>query len=378
RSRPTRSPSLGHSTTRISRNRSLSPIISFHPAPLSAENTKGVKNITRKVIKRLEGLGHLETVDIDLAVSEDEEEPEKWSSKVAVEVEEREVEKVLYALGREAVKRDQSNTTRVGNGITQKKATKLKANLEIPRKILHGSIGFFTLYLYISEGDVRTIILVLWMALAVIIPADLLRFKSRMFARLYERFLGFLMRESERDSINGVVWYILGVNFALTFYPQDVATVAILILSWADTAASTIGRLYGSSTPKLPSSVPFLRLPLAPRKSLAGFLAASVTGACIAFGFWGWVAGMRNGGRDVVWSWDGGVRSLAHANGGLGAGGPLGLSVIAVVAGVISGVAEALDLGSIDDNLSLPIISGCFILGFIKVLGLAANAFSTS
>ena len=230
----------------------------------------------------------------------------------------------------------------------------------------------------------RTIILVLWMALAVIVPADILRFQSPKFERLYERCVGFLMRESEKvkflfrfldislvhsclqNSINGVVWYILGVNFALSFYPQDVATVAILMfvstfppihfkyssyrpfpsLSWADTAASTIGRLFGSSTPKLPSRVPFLRLPLAPRKSLAGFLAASVTGACIAFGFWGWIAGMRNGGRDVTWSWDGGVRGYSEAkNGakvGMGAGGPLGLLAIAVVAGVVSGVAEAL------------------------------------
>lgn len=44
----------------------------------------------------------------------------------------------------------------------------------------------------------RTIILVLWMALAVIVPADLLRFKSSKFERLYERFLGFLMRDSEK------------------------------------------------------------------------------------------------------------------------------------------------------------------------------------
>jgi len=266
--------------------------------------------------------------------------------------------------------------------MTEQKPTQQTPNLEIPRKVFHASIGFFTLYLYISQSDVRTIVLVLWMALAVILSAEFLRFKSPTFERVYERFLGFLMRESEKNSINGVVWYILGVNFALSFYPQDVATVAILILSWADTAASTIGRLFGSYTPKLPSRVPFLRLPLAPRKSLAGFLAATVSGAFIAFSFWGWIAGMRNGGRDVVWSWDGGVRGFTHTAAedsvvrALGAGGPLGLLVISVVAGVVSGVAEALDLGSIDDNLSLPIISGFCILGLVKVLGLAATASS--
>ncbi|KAJ6545916.1 hypothetical protein DFH09DRAFT_1508909 [Mycena vulgaris] len=37
------------------------------------------------------------------------------------------------------------------------------------------------------------------------------------------------MCESERHGTNGTLWYILGVNFALTFYPIDVATVAILV-----------------------------------------------------------------------------------------------------------------------------------------------------
>jgi hypothetical protein len=55
---------------------------------------------------------------------------------------------------------------------------------------------------------------------------------------------------------------------------------------------------------------------------------------------------MRNGGMDVIWSWDGGVRDYVEtkngAAAGMGAGGLLGLLVIAMVAGVVSGVAEAL------------------------------------
>ncbi|KDR74627.1 hypothetical protein GALMADRAFT_140993 [Galerina marginata CBS 339.88] len=387
RSRSARSPSLTRTapTNRASpvssatSKRSPSPIIFFHPAPLSAENPKGVRDITRKVIKRLEGLGHLESSDMELPVPEEEE--------LDGDGEERQVEKVLYALGEEAVKNAQAaksaaesaNGSLNGNGHARP-ATKPKPDLEIPRKVLHSSIGFFTLYLYVSEGDVRTIVLVLWMALAIIIPADLLRFKSRRFARTYERFLGFLMRESERDSVNGVVWYILGVNFVLSLYPQDVATVAILILSWADTAASTFGRLYGFQTRKLPARLPILRLPLAPRKSLAGFAAAAVTGTCIALGFWGYVAPMRARGRDISWAWDGGVRQLDHATQtpiAAGGGGPLGLLVISIFAGLVSGIAEALDLGSLDDNLTLPIISGGCILGFFKLLGMAASWLSS-
>ena len=143
RSRPTRSPSLSRSSTTNSK-RSLSPVITFHPAPLSSDNTKGVKNITRKVIKRLEGLGHLEMVDLNLTVSEEDEEPEKWSRNGVVEGggEESEVEKVLYALGREAVKSSQSKETRIANGTTAHKSPKKsKPDLEIPRKMLHSSIG---------------------------------------------------------------------------------------------------------------------------------------------------------------------------------------------------------------------------------------------
>ena len=105
-----------------------------HPASLSSANTKGVKNITRKVIKRLEGLGHLEMVD--LTVSEEEEEPEKLSRNGAAE--DSEVERLLYALGKEAVKGSQAN------GMAKQESTKVKPNLEIPRKVLHASIGLFS------------------------------------------------------------------------------------------------------------------------------------------------------------------------------------------------------------------------------------------
>lgn len=61
--------------------------------------------------------------------------------------------------------------------------------------------------------------------------------------------LGFLMRESEKvpcpyldgmililmmncptqQKTNGVIWYLMGCIFVLTFYPEDIATVSILM-----------------------------------------------------------------------------------------------------------------------------------------------------
>ncbi|KAI9069716.1 hypothetical protein FKP32DRAFT_1559156 [Trametes sanguinea] len=265
------------------------------------------------------------------------------------------------------------------------KAARPPVDWEIPRKTLHSSIGFLTLYLYASNGDPRKVVLALSVALAFIVPCDILRFRSARFEWLFERCVGFLMRESEKKTTNGVIWYIIGVIFVLSVYPLDIATVSILILSWADTAASTIGRLLGPYTAPLPRRLPLLRLPLAPRKSLAGFIAGSLTGAAIAVGFWGAFApSARAAQLDfrlpaglLLAAEDSLPGALAEAvrqsvewvrTSRLPVGRWIGLATLGTVCGLISGTAEALDLGSLDDNLTLPIISGGCIWGFFKAL----------
>jgi len=257
-----------------------------------------------------------------------------------------------------------------------------KIDWEIPRKALHSSIGFVTLYLYASHNSPERVVVMLSSAMVIIVPADILRLNYPRFERTYEKVLGFLMRECEKKHSNGVIWYILGVVSVLSLYPLDVAVLSIMILSWADTAASTFGRLWGSRTPPLPPRVPILGLPLAPRKSLAGFLAASITGAMIVFSFWSWLV-PAVGGADPTWDFTHGVsgpgvdhspvgqgmKAMLRDAGfsGLPTGGWLGLAVISVVSGLVTGIAEALDLGNLDDNLTLPILSGGCIWGFLKL-----------
>lgn len=170
-----------------------------------------------------------------------------------------------------------------------------------------------------------------------------------------------------------MIWYIIGVLFVLLLYPLDIAVVSILMyvslfpapdctnrmrsLSWADTNASTFGRLWGRYTPALPKHL--FGLPLAPRKSLAGFLAAAITGGLTAVLFWSYLAPMAMN-PEITWTWDQGVVGYGRSAAGgvvgeavkagmqkLGlesvhTGGIVGISVIGVVAGLVSGVAEAL------------------------------------
>lgn len=66
-----------------------------------------------------------------------------------------------------------------------------------------------------------------------------------------------------------------------------------------------------------------------------------MTGTLIAIGFWGWVAPLRSGTAGLSWVWDSGVSS-SSLGGTRAAGGWIGLGVVGVVAGLVSGVAEAL------------------------------------
>lgn len=108
---------------------------------------------------------------------------------------------------------------------------------EVPRKFLHVSIGFFTLYLYRSGLQPSSITPYLMSLLVPITVVDFLRHSYPALNRFYVRVLGALMRETEFDGWNGVIWYLLGAWIVLGFFPKDVGVMGVLLLSWCDTAA---------------------------------------------------------------------------------------------------------------------------------------------
>lgn len=130
------------------------------------------------------------------------------------------------------------------------------------------------------------------------------------------------------------VFLLLVYSLLLAYLPNS--------LSWADTAASTFGRMFGRYTPPLPSRVPILGLPFAPRKSLAGFIAGSLAGAAVAAGFWGWISPLGN--IQPVWTHEAGTvfHVVETAGEKVVASGWAGLGLISVMSGIVSGVAEAL------------------------------------
>ncbi|KAL8712645.1 MAG: hypothetical protein Q9220_003176 [cf. Caloplaca sp. 1 TL-2023] len=232
---------------------------------------------------------------------------------------------------------------------------------EIPRKALHLSIGFFTLNLYsrgISQHSIHP-----WLlgALIPIASTDYLRHTFPAFNRLYIRVLGALMRESEVDGWNGVIWYLLGAWTVLRFLPKDVGVMSVLLLSWCDTAASTVGRLYGRYTPRIRKG-----------KSVAGSAAAMGVGILTAGMFWGWA--VPRYGHDEGFMFNGVLRvpgmvrdAVGWKNGEGVLGGWAALSVVGLWSGLVASASEVVDVFGWDDNLTIPVLSGIGLWGFFKV-----------
>ncbi|KAI0479352.1 hypothetical protein GGR56DRAFT_374050 [Xylariaceae sp. FL0804] len=239
---------------------------------------------------------------------------------------------------------------------------------EVPRKVLHVSIGFFVYWLYVSGTQPSAVTPFLMGALVPIASVDFLRHKYPSLNRFYVRCLGALMRESEYAGWNGVIFYLLGAWIVLRFFPKDVSVVAVMLLSWCDTAASTFGRLYGRYTPRLRRG-----------KSLAGSLAAFLVGVATAGWFWGLLApriGPFAGDEQNPFMYRGFLRLPAFASKALRltesqatVSGHLALALMSAWSGLAAAGSEVIDLFGWDDNLTIPVLSGIGIWGFLKIFG---------
>ncbi|KAI2622867.1 cytidylyltransferase [Xylaria nigripes] len=238
---------------------------------------------------------------------------------------------------------------------------------EVPRKVLHISIGFFVYWLYVTGTQTSSVPPYLMAALIPITSVDFLRHKYASLNRLYVKYLGALMRETEYAGWNGVVFYLLGAWIVLRFFPKDVSVVSVMLLSWCDTAASTFGRLYGQYTPRLRRG-----------KSLAGSLAAFFVGVATAAWFWGSLA-PRTGpfpGDDLhPFMFQGVLRLPTFLANVLGFDEPVilegsaALGIMSLWSGMVAAGSEVIDLFEWDDNLTIPVLSGLGIWGFLKIFG---------
>lgn len=214
---------------------------------------------------------------------------------------------------------------------------------EVPRKVFHSSIGFGTLWLYTQGIQISQVTPYLIGALVAVVSSDYIRFKNRSFNKLYISVMGPLMRQQEINSYNGVIFYLAGLIIVFSFFPKDVALISLLLLSWADTSASTFGRAFGHLTPKV-----------GPSKSLAGTLAAFATGivsALILYQHFIPKYQQFNRPGDIMWT-----PEMSK----------LSLPLLTLCCGFVGAFSEAIDIRGIDDNFTIPVLSAIGLYSIIK------------
>ncbi|KAH6865607.1 hypothetical protein BKA58DRAFT_224622 [Alternaria rosae] len=238
---------------------------------------------------------------------------------------------------------------------------------EIPRKILHVSIGFLTIFLYCTGTQTSQIHNVLLTMLIPVALADVIRHRYWQVNRFYIRCLGAFMRESEVDGYNGVISYLLGAWIVMRFCQKDIAVMSILLLSWCDTAASTFGRLWGHLTPRVRKG-----------KSLAGSIAACVTGVITAAVWWGWLGPLYSeyNHGEHAFAFQGALtlppqvrETFALSVKQASLTGYWALGAMSLASGIIASGSEAIDVFGWDDNLTIPVLCGAGLWGFLRIFG---------
>jgi dolichol kinase len=119
--------------------------------------------------------------------------------------------------------------------------------VEVMRKGIHlGSLAIPIVYFFI---DKNTALLILVPLTAIVGLADFIRLIHVPSGRVYDRYLGFLLRSHERfdqgKKLNGATFVLLSATICVLVFPKVIVITAFAILIVSDSAAALVGRRFG-------------------------------------------------------------------------------------------------------------------------------------
>lgn len=210
---------------------------------------------------------------------------------------------------------------------------------EVPRKLFHSFTGFFTLWLYVNGYDQSIFMAPFIVAATTLASIDFIRFKNEKYNRVFFNTFGFMMRDSEKYTYNGTIFFLLGLIFNVSLLPKDLCVMSSLFLSWGDTSASVIGRELGKYTFQVKSG-----------KSFAGALASFSTGCISCLIVYGHLIPKYHQfvdlPNDIYYTPESSRLSLYQ---------------YVIASGLVASISECIDIYDIDDNLTIPVLSGSFL-----------------
>ena len=200
-----------------------------------------------------------------------------------------------------------------------------RTDLHIARKVWHMGMGLMIVGLYLTIVARPLAILLLGTALGIILTGEVIRLRIPLVNEKLIRLTGAIIRKSEVNRMSGIPFYVGAALFSIAVFPKTIAVLSILFLACGDPIASVFGILYGKYSVRFSNG-----------KSLIGTAAGIVTCALVS----------------VVFLKASGLSDL-H------------VLILSLIGGVAGGAAEMLPI-EVDDNFSIPIVSGFALwLGYI-------------
>jgi dolichol kinase len=116
-------------------------------------------------------------------------------------------------------------------------------NAEISRKVLHLAAALTPLvYLFIGRS---TMLCLLGPCMALAVLIEVARHVSARFETLFQRWVGFMVRATERGRVTGATYVMVGALLSIWLFPKPIAIAVLLIQVISDTAASLVGLRFG-------------------------------------------------------------------------------------------------------------------------------------
>jgi diacylglycerol kinase (CTP) len=194
---------------------------------------------------------------------------------------------------------------------------RLRNDLHITRKIWHCGMGLFMAFVYAVGTPKPFCILLLVSGLTFFLTAEYTRLRFPRFNKVAIKCMGPVMRSNEVNRMSGSPFYVGSVLLCVLVFPKPIAILSMLFLAIGDPIASIFGIVWGDLGPRFGNG-----------KSLIGTAAGMGICAIITFIY-------------LVFTTVPTVPALC----------------IALAGGLAGGGAEMLPL-EIDDNFSIPIVSG--------------------
>ena len=116
---------------------------------------------------------------------------------------------------------------------------------EVLRKTIHILNSLVPLSLFVFRQDYITI--GVGVALAIWLLLEFFRLSNKKVKGIYKSIFGRVTREFEDSSLTGASYVLLSSFIILLFFSKYVCIASLLIMSFSDTFAAIIGKIYGKT-----------------------------------------------------------------------------------------------------------------------------------